>query len=116
MTFSECKLLKENSTLRETSRICYLLQNLSFSSSQPYESHLLIHKDIYLCEKASEDTPERTCGTMTSFMSGDTVTEFGASRALGECPACTAAETAIQETCHQTDYVCYLTLAGYTGD
>jgi len=106
VTYLGCKLLKENSILKENSKLSYLLQNLAFSNSQPYEPHLHIHKYIYLCENAPEGTSERTCGTVTDMIRGDTVTEVGTSRSTGQCPACTAAETAIQKECLRVDYVC----------
>jgi hypothetical protein len=87
----------------------YLMQFFQFSNSQPNEPHLLIHRDIYLCEDAPNSKSQRTCETMTGFMSEDTVTEVGASRADGPCPVCTAAERAVQETSFQTDYVSYPT-------
>jgi hypothetical protein len=112
VTYSGCKLLKENSIQKENGSISYLLQNFSFSNSQPYDPHLLVHQAIYQCEKVPEGTSEGTCGTVTRFMEGGTLTEVGASRAKGQCLVCVAAEKAVQESCFQIDYVCKPTLNG----
>lgn len=101
VTYSGCKLLNENGSISN------VMQYWPFSNSQPCEPHLLIHKDIYLCEKASSDSANRTCAVVTRFIEG---LDVGLSRARGQCPVCDAAERAVKETSFQTEYVCSLTL------
>lgn len=105
-TYSECKMLGESSSLS------FLKTYNPFSNSQP---HLLIRQDIYLCGDASKDKSKPTCGTMNSFMSDDIVAEVGASRVMGKCPVCEAAERAVQETSVQIVYVSYPTFKDRTG-
>jgi hypothetical protein len=75
---------------------------------EPCKAHLIILNDIYLCPDASQGTLNRACENMTRYFTEEDnkVKKMGVSEIEGPCPACEAAENAVQEACLHTEYVC----------
>jgi hypothetical protein len=71
--------------------------------------HKIIIRTIQLCQNATNQQTNPTCGNVKDLTPSGTLQKVGYSEFTGECPACVdgarAAATAVQEACLQTVYV-----------
>lgn len=85
------------------------LDRLLRSTPEEPGFHEITIRTIQLCQNATNQQTDPTCGNVKDLTPSGTLQKVGYSEFTGECPACVngakAAATAVQEACQQTHYV-----------